>query len=112
MEIKLDFNENEIDMLHHTRSASFVLNQKDRFFDLNSGKDLAEIVKYEKDNTISYDGKTKPKATLYYLDNFVSAKIFATYTSKKYDCKCYILLDEVDMATSQWVVWVPEPFRA
>ena len=110
MEIKLDFNENEIDMLYHTRNWSIVAKHENRFSDLEQGN-LAKIVKYEKDNTISYDGKTKPKATLYYLDNFVSAKIFATYTSKKYDCKCYILIYE-KVNGSDWVVWVPEPFRA
>ena len=144
MEIKLDFNENEIDMLSHTISASFVLNQKDRFSDLNSGKDLAEIIKYEKENISDepikspmskkqYDAIRQPKSTLYYINDFVSAKIFATYKEnelykqmqkklnriiclpqrkKASNYKCYILSDEVDMATSQWGVWVPEPFRA
>ena len=46
MEIKLDFDENEIDMLYHTRSWSIVAKHENRFADLEQGN-LAKIVKYE-----------------------------------------------------------------
>ena len=49
MEIKLDFDENEIDMLYHTRSWSIVAKHENRFSDLEQGN-LAKIVKYEKVN--------------------------------------------------------------
>ena len=108
MEIKLDFNDEEIEYLCHTGSWSFVSLQKDRFFDLNDGKDISAILEYEKNNVVDYyspNGETYSKSQLRSTDNFLSAKVYATYHSKKY-INCYILSDEV---TGEWCVWIPEP---
>jgi hypothetical protein len=108
MEIKLGFNDEEIEHLCHTGSWSFVSHQKDRFSDLNDGKDISAIVEYEKNNIVDYyspNGETYSKSQLRSTDGFLSAKVYATYHSKKYS-NCYILSDE---ATGEWCVWIPEP---
>ena len=108
MEIKLNFNDEEIEYLCHSGSWSFVSLQKDRFFDLNDGKDIDVIVEYEKNNVVDYyspNGETYSKSQLRFASSFLDAKVYATHYSKKYS-KCYILSDE---ATGEWCVWIPEP---
>ena len=108
MKIKLDFNDEEIEYLCHSGSWSFVSLQKDRFFDLNDGKDISAIIEYEKNNVVDYyspNGETYSKSQLVFVGSFLDAKVYATYHSKKYS-NCYILSDE---ATGEWCVWIPEP---
>jgi len=108
MEIKLDFNDEEIEYLCHSGSWSFVSLQKDRFFDLNDGEDISAIIEYEKNNVVDYyspNGETYSKSQLRFASSFLDAKVYATHYSKKYG-NCYILSDE---ATGEWCVWIPEP---
>ena len=132
MEIKLDFNDEEIEYLCHSGSWSFVSLQKDRFSDLNDGEDISAIIEYEKNNVVDYyspNGETYSKSQLRFASSFLDAKVYATHYSKKYGIarqnklydeakaqgligrkfkisKCYILSDE---ATGEWCVWIPEP---
>tara|TARA_R110001592_G_scaffold227571_1_gene483837 strand:- start:40 stop:384 length:345 start_codon:yes stop_codon:yes gene_type:complete len=108
MEIKLDFNDEEIEYLCHSGSWSFVSLQKDRFSDLNDGEDISAIIEYEKNNVVDYykpDAETYSRSQLRVADNFLDAKVYHAYHSKKHN-DCFILSDE---ATGEWCVWIPEP---
>ena len=105
MEIKLDFNEENINYMWHTGSKSFVSAQLTRF--AGESKDIAEIIKYElahpKDE--NPNGASSEAACLRFCDTYLEAKIYQSYCKAKYP-NTFILSDE---ATGEWCVWVPEP---
>ena len=101
--MKIEFSEEEISYLNHTRCFGFVADQPERFFCIQEDG-LEKIIEWEKTKKIE-NGMCK-SSSLAFFSTFLEAKIYQSHYKDKHE-HCYILHDEG--GTGEWCVWLPVP---